>query len=220
MGQPGRAPEVVEKLARSRQRVDVAHRYLSENCLEDLIADAMRDLIRSRPTDPHAHLCQYIAQRKPCSPEQRSLLLMYRRLPRVMCSNPLRLRSPYPRPSLKRLNLLLLRNLHLHSRLMSPNPVQPWSPHPKCPNPAQPWSPHLLCPNPVQPWSPHPKCPNPLQLRRPHPRSSPKCSHPLQSLYLHPSPKCKSLLQLWSLQLHLNLMCPNPLQLRSPQLHL
>eukprot|EP00928_Gymnodinium_smaydae_P023259 TRINITY_DN19264_c0_g4_i3.p1 TRINITY_DN19264_c0_g4~~TRINITY_DN19264_c0_g4_i3.p1 ORF type:complete len:972 (+),score=214.55 TRINITY_DN19264_c0_g4_i3:74-2989(+) len=53
----------------AKERVDEARKYLEEHRLEELIASAMREIIRLRPSEPHKFLCDQImglsaAQRK------------------------------------------------------------------------------------------------------------------------------------------------------------
>lgn len=48
---------------RAKQRKDAAQRYLDDHNLEDTLADAMKELIHTKPRDPHAFLSNLILRR-------------------------------------------------------------------------------------------------------------------------------------------------------------
>lgn len=54
-----------EKRSRKKERLDAAQAYLQDHRLEELLADAMREVIHSKPKDPHTFLSNLILQRAP-----------------------------------------------------------------------------------------------------------------------------------------------------------
>eukprot|EP00928_Gymnodinium_smaydae_P054087 TRINITY_DN3791_c0_g1_i4.p1 TRINITY_DN3791_c0_g1~~TRINITY_DN3791_c0_g1_i4.p1 ORF type:complete len:579 (-),score=106.43 TRINITY_DN3791_c0_g1_i4:798-2534(-) len=59
------AAEVSERRSKARQRMDAVHEYLSRHSLEELLADALKEVVQSKPKDPHAFLSSYILSRTP-----------------------------------------------------------------------------------------------------------------------------------------------------------
>jgi len=56
------ASDKTGRSAASKARLDAAQQYLSDWKLEDLLADAMREVIRDRPTNPFEYLSEHILQ--------------------------------------------------------------------------------------------------------------------------------------------------------------
>jgi len=55
--------------AKFKERKDAAQRYLDDHNLEDMLADAMKELIHTKPRDPHEFLSSHILKRSRRAPE-------------------------------------------------------------------------------------------------------------------------------------------------------
>jgi len=56
-------PIAREKKSRTKKRMDEAEKYIAEHNLEELIADAMREVILKKPVNPEEALSNYISQK-------------------------------------------------------------------------------------------------------------------------------------------------------------
>lgn len=57
-----------DKVGRAKARMDAASRYLAEHRIEEMLAEAMREVICSKPDDPHSFLSNLIMQQSPLPP--------------------------------------------------------------------------------------------------------------------------------------------------------